>query len=154
MHRHEQTNSKFGEKGDLSRSPLPLRGFSPLRPLFSKAFAFGCNFVALEGRIRIRKAVLSNWLMDLENLRLATAAATASTTPVVGAYTRSAFKPRGIPGTFVGVLPEHPSTRSASTRSVTDSHRHRGVPGTPININIGTISTHCDTMIQATQITE
>ena len=145
MHRHVRTNSKFGEKGDLSRSPLPLRGFNPLRPLFSKAFAFGCNFVALEGGIRIRKAVLSNWLMDVENLRLAPAAANATNAVRVSAYTRAAYTPRGIPGTFVGVFPVHPSTSSASTRSVIDNHRHRGVPGTPINIYIGTIRIHSDT---------
>ena len=117
------------------------------------AFAFGCDFVALDGRIGIREAVLNNWLMDRENLRLAKAAATASTTSVVGAYTlradlitritKAAFNHRGAPGTFIGVLPEHPSTRSASTRSDTDSHR--GAPGTPIHINIGTVFTHTDT---------
>ena len=90
--------------------------------------------------------------MDLENLRLALAAATASTTSVVNAYMprasliirviKAAFNHRGAPGTFIGiVISIH--TSSVSTRSVTDSHR--GAPGTPIHINIGTVSTHTDT---------
>ena len=83
--------------------------------------------------------------MDVENLRLAPAAANASTAVIVSAYTRVTFTPRGIPGTFVGVFPVHPSTSRASTRSVIDNHRRRGIPGTPINIYIGTIRTHSDT---------
>ena len=86
MHRHVLANYKFRNSGHLSRPPRPLRALGSNRQLLPRAFALRYDFVATEGRIRSRKAVLDYRLVHLEVLRLAQVAATTSPTSGVTPY--------------------------------------------------------------------